>query len=301
MSTAKSSIMSSYADRLSRFVFEAADVRGEIIHLDESYRQVISRLDYAVPVRNLIGEALAAAGLLSSTLKYDGLLSLQIQGGGPLSLLVANATSDRQLRATARVEDALLADGMSLNELCRDGYLAITIDPEDREERYQGIVQLDAENLAGAVDRYFRDSEQLPTRVWLAADGESAAGLLLQRLPGGADDDDAWNRAEHLAQTITSDELLSLEAPRIVRRLFHEEDVRLFEPVNYRFQCTCSRDRVASVIRSLGRDEAEDVLREQGRMEVRCDFCGEYYRFDAVDVEHIFAGANSPTVPRTRH
>lgn len=289
-------------DHLYRFLFERANVRGQIVHLEDAYQGVIQRREYPPLLRDLVGQAMAAAALLSSTIKFRGSLSLQVQGKGEqgLTLLVVQATSQGGLRALARWEGEL-PDGASLGELCPEGYLAITIDP-DEGERYQGIVALDSGSLAEALDNYFENSEQLSTRVWLTADAQRAAGMLIQRLPGESLDADAWNRAEALAATITADELLQLNAPTIIHRLFHEEDIRLFDPSPFHFQCTCSRERVGNVLRSLGQEEVRDILQEQGQVEVHCEFCNQAYHFDAVDAEQIFLPEDSlPETPPTRH
>lgn len=294
--------MSAQPDQQQRFLFEFANVRGELIHLDQTYREVLSRRAYPEPVARLLGEAMAAAGLLSSILKFEGSLILQMQGDGPVTMLVANASHDQAMRAVARYESESVEDG-ALSELCRNGYLAITIDPEGDRDRYQGIVSLDRPSLAEAVDNYFSQSEQLPTRVWLACDGKRAAGLLLQRLPGEDPhgDADAWNRAEQLASTITGEELLDLDSREIIRRLFHEETIRLFDPTRVRFHCSCSRARLAAAIEAMGRDEAESILRDEGAIHAECDFCGQDYSFDAVDVKQVFSAGGSEPPADTQH
>lgn len=289
-------------DHLYRFLFEHANVRGEIVHLKDTYQNVLARRDYPPAIRDLVGCALAATALLSSSIKFRGSLSLQIQGKSEdgLSLLVVQATSQGGLRALARWSGEI-APQASLGELCPDGHLAITIDP-DEGDRYQGIVALEGDSLALTLDNYFQNSEQLPTRVWLVADAGQAAGMLIQRLPGEAADDDAWDRAEALTSTITGTELLELNAATIIHRLYHEEDIRLFDPVPFHFQCTCSRERVSDVLRSLGQEEVRDILQEQGQVEVHCDFCNQGYHFDPVDAEQIFlADSDAPDVPPTRH
>ncbi len=294
--------MSAQPDQQQRFLFEFANVRGELIHLDQTYLDVLTRRAYPEPVAHLMGEAMAAAGLLSSILKFKGSLILQMQGEGPITMLVANASHDQGMRAVARLEDDDVPAG-PLAELCRNGYLAITIDPEGDLDRYQGIVSLDTPSLAEAVDNYFSQSEQLPTRIWLACDGQRAAGLLLQRLPGEDPhgDADAWNRAEQLASTITDQELLDLDSREVIRRLFHEETIRLFDPVPVRFHCSCSRARLAAAIEAMGREEAESILRDEGSIHAECDFCGQDYRFDAVDVEQLFNAGGSQPPGDTQH
>lgn len=292
--------MTSSPDQLHRFIFEHANVRGELIHLDATFREVLARRAYPEPVAHLLGEAMAAAGLLSSIIKFQGTLILQMQGKGPITMAVASASHDQALRAVARHGESgdAVPEG-PLNALCTDGNLAITIDPDDSEERYQGIVSLDTERLAGAVDNYFSQSEQLPTRVFLACDGARAAGLLLQRLPGATEDEDqdAWNRAEQLASTIKGEELLDLDAQEVIRRLFHEEDIRLYPPQPMRFHCPCSRERIAAVLFSLGAEEAFSIIAEQGAIEAQCEFCGSSYEFDQMDVEELFSKGGEGTPP----
>ncbi|WP_290636687.1 Hsp33 family molecular chaperone HslO [Aquisalimonas sp.] len=296
--------MSATPDQLHRFVFEHANVRGELIHLDRTLQDVLARRQYPDAVTRLLGEALAASGLLSSILKFRGSLILQLQGQGALPMLVASATHEQDLRGIARLAEnaEAPATGTPLNAVCEQGYLAITIDPDDTDDRYQGIVPLETERLGEAVENYFSQSEQLPTRVWLACDGKQAAGLLMQRLPGDAGEDaDAWNRAEHLAATITEQELLELGPREIIGRLFHEEDIRLFEPGRVRFNCHCSRERLAGVLQGFGYDEARSIIAEQGEIEASCEFCGHTYRFDSVDVEQLFSDGGIAPPDATQH
>lgn len=287
------------SDRLYRFLFEHADVRGEIVQLERVYRDVVDRADYPPRLARLVGEALAAVSLLTATLKFRGSLIMQMQSQGPLRLLVVQATSDGTLRAMARPREEIAE--APLGEVAESGTLAITIDPDDDGERYQGIVELASGSLAEAIERYFRESEQLQTRVWLSADGERAAGMLLQRMPMEATgDEDAWNRAGQLADTLTSEELRSLDVTEILRRLYHEEDIRLFDPFPLRFRCRCSREKVAELIVSFGADEARGMIEEDGGIEVHCDFCRQGYRFDAVDVEALLTERRDVTPPSDR-
>lgn len=289
-------------DSLQRFLFEDANVRGELVHLDAAWHEVLQRSEYPEPVRDLLGEMMAAAVLLSATIKFEGSMTLQVQGGGPVSLMVVECTHQYALRGLAHWDEEALGEaGDGLEALLGDGRLAITVDPGAGRERYQGIVALEGSSLSEALDAYLARSEQLDTRLWLAADGASAAGLLLQRLPGEQPDADAWNRVTRLGETVTDRELIDLPAGEVMHRLFHEEDVRVFESQAVSFRCSCSRERVANMLRSLGPEEVHDVLEEQGAVEVACEFCNQRYDFDRVDVEQLFAGADQPHVPRTRH
>lgn len=286
-------------DTLHRFIIERTNVRGEWVHLDATWQAVLERSDYPPEVRVVLGEALAAVALLAATIKFDGSLILQLQGDGPLSLVVAQASGKRTLRGLAQWRAEVPAG--SLVEKFGSGRIVITIDPGEGMDRYQGVVGLAGERLADALATYFEMSEQLPTRLWLAADGQAAAGLLLQSLPGEQRDPDAWNRAVMLADTLRGEELMGLEAEQVLHRLYHEEDVRLFEREPVSFRCSCSRERVENMLRTLGVDEARDIVKEQGAIDVHCEFCNAHYHFDAVDVEHLFAAADQPTVPSTKH
>ncbi len=291
-------------DQLHRFLFEHADVRGEVVQLDGAFTDIVQRTDYSPAVARLIGEGLAAVALLSATLKYPSALTLQLQAEGPLSLLLIQAGTDGSLRAMARSRDDVPVDA-SLADQAHQGTLAITIEPEADGDRYQGVVDLTGGSLAAALEHYFRESEQLPTHVWLSADADHAAGMLIQRLPASESnawvDDDAWERAGALAGTVTAAELRELNPVEVIRRLFHEEDLRVFDPMPFRFACRCSRERVAAMLEGLGEEEMRATLAEQGNVEVRCDFCNEPYRFDAVDIETLFAdpATRSPDSPQS--
>jgi len=287
-------------DSLQRFIFDAAPVRGEIVHLDATWRAVLDRHAYPEPLRAVLGELMAAAALLSGTLKFDGSLILQIQGSGPVKLLVVECTSDQTMRATAKW-DSELPDG-SFRELVGDGRFVITIAPNDGKQTYQGIVELSGDSVSQVLEHYMATSEQLETRLWLTTGTEQAAGMLLQRVPGPTGDDpDAWTRAVTLSDTVTDRELLDLPAPHIIRRLFHEEDIRLFESRVVSFRCSCSRERVVNMLRMLGRKEVRSIVAERGNVEVNCEFCNKRYGFDAVDAEQLFAADVITTAASTRH
>ena len=291
--------MATSNDSLQRFVFEGVPVRGEIVHLDATWRAVLERHQYPLPLRTVLGELMAAAALLSSTIKLTGSLILQVQGSGPVKLLVVECTSDQTMRATAKWDEPL--HGADFRELVGSGRFVITIAPEDAKQTYQGVVTIEGTDVAGALEHYMATSEQLETRLWLAADGDHAAGMLLQRLPGSSEDPDAWNRAVQLTGTVTAHELLKLPAREIIHRLYHEEDIRLFESRVMSFRCSCSRERVVNMLRLLGRDEVSSILHERGSVEVNCEFCNRHYQFDAVDIEQIFAAEVVTRARSTRH
>ena len=286
-------------DYLYRFVFERTSVRGELVHLDASWRAVLDRHAYPEPVRDLLGQAIVAATLLSATIKFEGALQLQLQGDGPVNLLLVEVTSGRAMRGLAHWSGEVPA--ASLGDQVGNARLAITIDPGEEGERYQGMIEVAGDSIAEVLERYFQQSEQLATRMWLAASAERASGMLLQRLPGVADEDEDWNRDVMLGETVTTAELLDLTVRELLHRLFHEEDLRLFEPEPVSFRCSCSRDRIETMLRGLGYDEMQDILAEQGEVSVNCEFCNQAYCYDAVDIERLFAAADQPAVPTTRH
>lgn len=293
--------MSAHADRdsIHRFVFEKHHVRGELVRLNASWAAVLDGRDYAPAARRVLGEALAAAALLTSTLKFEGRLIIQLHGDGVLSMLVAECTSRMNVRGLLHWrDDQATAPDAALSDLAGTGRLAITIDPQGKGRRYQGVVPLEGATMAACVERYFERSEQLPTRLWLVADGDSVVGMLLQKLPAPGDapkthrvDDDAWNRLTILADTLTAEEMLTLGDRDILHRLFHEEDVRLFEAAPVSFRCTCSRERIAGALRGLGRAEIDAIAAEQGEVATTCEFCNKRYVFDPVDVAALFENA----------
>ncbi|MFM7848254.1 MAG: Hsp33 family molecular chaperone HslO [Rubrivivax sp.] len=308
---------------LHKFLFDGLPVRGMLVRLTDSWRELLARRDpahggagaYPVPVRRLLGEMAAAGVLMQANIKFNGALVLQMQGDGPVRLAVAEARPDLGFRVTASVQGDV-PEGAGLQALLNvhgKGRCAITLDPQDRlpgQQPYQGVVPLHGDRreplqeLSQVLEHYMLQSEQLDTRLLLAADDEVAAGMLIQRLPvqgqgnlggpgGRRNEDDiglseGFNRIAHLAATLTREELLGLDADTVLRRLFWEERVLRFEPQVPRFSCTCSRQRVGGMLRSLGRQEVDSILAELGQVEVGCEFCGRQYRFDAVDVGELF-------------
>lgn len=294
------------SDHTQRFLFDESDVRGEIATLGESYQHVLAKHPYPEPVAQLLGELLAAAALLVGTLKFDGLMVLQARSSGAVPLLMVECSSDREVRGIARYHEEQLVPGATLSELMPEGVLAITIDPANGQ-RYQGIVALDGVTLADSLSNYFASSEQLPTRFWLAADGRRACGMLLQQLPAdrirdGEEREASWQHVRTLADTLSTEELLGLDNETVLHRLYHEEQVRLFEPRPVMFRCSCSRERSANALISLGEEDAAQLVTEQGgAITIDCQFCNQRYRFDAADIAQLFAGAGTAGPSGTRH
>lgn len=289
-------------DLLHRFLFEELPVRGHLVRLDASWRAAIEHHDYPRPVADALGEAMAASVLMAGALKFEGRLSLQLESPGPLKLLLAQCTHRHAIRGVARHEAGAAMDPAGL---FASGKLAVTI--EKREgDRYQGMVPLTGLPLAASLEQYFERSEQLPSRLVLAATPERAAGLLLQRVAVGDEGerdraDDAWVRIGLLAATLKPDELLGTPCRELLRKLFPEDDIRLFEGSPVWFQCTCSRERVAGILQALGGDEVSALLAERGDVEVRCEFCNRAWRFDAVDVAGLFSTASPQQAPPGIH
>jgi molecular chaperone Hsp33 len=297
-------------DCLHRFVFEQFPIRGHLVHLDAAWQALIEHHRYPAPVRDILGEAVAASLLLAATIKFEGVLSLQLQGEGSLYLLLAQCTSGLGVRGLARyreAKDPAAVAAVGSGHLIGPGNLTVTLETDDGAQRYQGIVPIDGDRLVDSLQGYFENSEQLPTRLWLHADDSGVSGMLLQRLPNSSGEavsaavDDAWRRVQLIGDTLTPEELSTLADAEILHRLFNEDDLRLFEPSPAYFRCRCSRERVAGMLQGLGEAETGSVLAERGEVEVRCDFCNRAYVFDAVDVAQLFNAGVSGDTGRSVH
>jgi molecular chaperone Hsp33 len=289
--------MNKNLDTLHRFIFENTPVRGNIVNLTNTFQLALNKQQLPAGLKRALGELMAASALLTATLKMNGSLVLQIQSKGALKLLVVECTSDFGIRATAKWNGEI-SDEQNLFDLIEHGQFVITLDPKDGGQTYQGIVPIEGDDISTILENYMLRSEQIDTKIWLASDGKSAAGMLLQKLPdtmnqvskseeSAEHDVGAWNRVGHLADTITNEELLNLDTETLLHRLFHEEDVRLFEASNTKFFCSCTRTSVANMLRMLGNDEISSILEEQGKIEVNCDFCNTHYQFDKVDAAQL--------------
>ena len=320
-------------DCLQRFMLQGAPVRGEFVSLDAAWREIAGRHAFPRSVRDRLGELCAAGLLLSATLKFDGALILQIHGDGPVALLVVECEADGSFRATAKLREGQLcpedADLTTLVNAHGRGRFVVTLDPRSsspNRQPYQGIVPFEGDSVAEVLERYMARSEQVPTRLWLAADDSRATGLLLQRLPeeGGKSflpsqeaspagpfnspgvvttesDTDGWNRMQKLAQTLSRDEMLALSGQSILHRLFWQERLHAFDSRTPRFGCTCSREKVANMLRMLGREEVASIVAEKGVVGVRCDFCNTPYDFDAVDSAELFVSEPIAPGSQVRH
>ncbi|RSZ58843.1 Hsp33 family molecular chaperone HslO [Massilia atriviolacea] len=296
-------------DTLQKFIFDNAAVRGEFVEISSTWREIQQRHSYPPAVKTVLGEMVAAAALLSANLKFNGAIIMQIHGDGPVRLLVVECDSELRMRATAKVAEGVsVADDASLTELLNPGGKArfvITLDPADKmpgQQPYQGIVPLDGDDMATVIENYMLRSEQLDTRLWLAADDSVSRGLLLQKLPrhSGKDDQvkqvseadelETWNRAVMLASTLKQEELLSTDIQTLMNRLFWEETIRVFDPAHPQFHCSCTREKVGNMLKMLGREEVDGALDELGQLAINCDFCGKHYAFDKVDCAQLFVG-----------
>lgn len=291
------------SDRLLKFMFKAGPVRGGLVRMDDAWQQMVTLHDYPAVVTRLLGEMVAAGALLATSIKFNGALVMQVHGDGPVKLLVVECLPDLAIRATAKIGSGEISANATMRDLInRDGRgrFAITLDPRDQmpgQQPYQGVVPLDGESMSDVLQTYMRQSEQLETRLWLAADDRVSAGLLLQSLPahGGASagDADTWDRAVTLAQTITANELLQLPSDDVLRRLFWQETLDHYPALSPHFACTCSRERIGRMLVSLGVEEVDSILEEQGTVTVTCDFCSREYIFDPADAAQLFTNGDT--------
>ena len=275
-------------DFLRKFLFESFPIKGSLVRLETSWQEVRARANPDDVVAPLLAQTLCSSVLLTSNIKFKGSVSLQIQSSGALKLLLGQCTHKQEIRGVSRMNENEVSD------LLLEPVLGINLEPDGGGQPYQGIVALEQDDLALALRQYFKQSEQLASRFWLASGEDHCCGMMLQKMPGDTPDDDAWDRITELAATLSSDELLELDPETLLNRLFHQEDLRLFKPSEVSFNCKCSRERVAALIRSLGEVEARDIVQDMGQVEVKCEYCGQNYGYDSVDVSQLFAGPDHP-------
>ena len=286
-------------DQLHRYLFEQFAVRGELVTVSETWKQILENHTYPQPVKNVLGELLVATSLLTATLKFAGDITVQLQGDGPMNLAVINGNHQQQMRGVARVQGDI-PEGADLKTLVGNGFLVITITPEEGE-RYQGVVGLEGDTLAACLEDYFLRSEQLPTCLFIRTgevDGQLAAGgMLLQVLPAQNAQGDDFEHLATLTETIKAEELFTLPANEVLWRLYHEEEVTLFDPQDVEFKCTCSRERCAGALRTLPDEEIDSIMAEEGEIDMNCDYCASHYVFNSMDIAEIRNNA-SPADPQ---
>ena len=287
------------SDQSQRFLFEDHPIRGQHVSLDQSWQEIAQQGELEGRGLSLLGEALVVVALLVDTLKIEGSVTLQIRGTGPLELLVVEANSKHGVRGTAR-QVGEIDEQADLQQIFGSDVLVITIKAEGAEP-HQGIAPLRGINLSDALEYYFATSEQLPTHFCLACDAGNASGMLIQKLPGKLTDDDAWDRVLHLASTVTDDELQRLALGELLHRLFNEETLRLFDSHTIKFSCSCSRERTAAMLLSLGKAEASEILETEGEISVSCEFCSTNYSFDQIDVDQVFGEGGTVPPSSTTH
>lgn len=285
-------------DQLHRYLFENHAVRGELVTVSDTFQHMLANHDYPVPVKNLLGEMLVATSLLTATLKFSGDITVQLQGDGPLKLAVINGNHQQQMRGVARLQGDIAADS-SLRDMVGNGYLVITITPTEGE-RYQGVVGLDGDDVAACLENYFQQSEQLPTQLFIRTgehDGrQCAAGMLLQVLPAQHGNREDFDHLTQLTATVKAEELFGLPANDVLYRLYHQENVTLYEPQPVVFKCHCSRERCADALMTLPADEVSDILAQDGQIDMHCDYCGSHYLFNAQDIDNIRQSSANPTL-----
>lgn len=301
-------------DTLTKFLFEHATVRGELVELRSSWQHMLEHQQYPLPVQNLLGELTSAAALLCANLKFEGSMIMQIHSDGPVKLLVVECDNHLQIRAMAKLADqAVIEADANLQSLLNPngrGRFIITLDPSDKsagQRPYQGIVPIEGTTIAEIIETYMRQSDQLETRLWLACDAQVSRGMLLQRLPDhggtavrGPDIEPAqstWERACMLGNTLKSAELIATDIATLMHRLFWEESLQVFEAQPIRFICTCSRAKVSDMLVMLGQTEINEALNSLGKLEINCDFCGQPYQFDSVDCAQLFLPPENTVLP----
>lgn len=286
----------SQTDVLNRYLFENKHARGELVQLEQCFQEIIANHQYPESVKTLLGELLAATCLLTATLKFEGEISVQLQGDGPLNYLVINGNNQQQMRGVAKLKEETSAEG--LQALIGKGVMVITIRPNNGEP-YQGVVPLEKPTLAGCIANYFETSDQIPTSLWLFTDlvQGKVAGSLIQLLPDGNDKEQQVEDYEHLRQltnTIKAQEIFSLPAQELLYRLYHQEDVQLFEEQPVTYQCSCSEEKCFTAISQFSAEELNSILEEQGKVSMTCDYCMTTYAFDEQQLSQAL-------VPNTKH
>jgi molecular chaperone Hsp33 len=271
-----------------RFTLDKLDIRGQVVRLSDAWRSLMQGRDYPPNVTAHLGEMACVAVIIGAGLKHKGRATLQIQGGALAKLAVIDCTHELGIRGMASFVPQ--DNPVSFADWVSGGRVALTVSQFDNNQMYQSIVPVSGLTVAECFEHYFDQSEQLPTHLWIAADAHGAGALLLQKLPKADEKDaDGWARVEQLAASVTTDELTNLDAETMLTRLFHEEDIRLYEPKNVFCDCKRDEEKVKNMLRSLGRDELDATLKQLGEIIVKDDMCNEEYRFDPAAVDALFS------------
>jgi len=279
-------------DLIHRFTFEGLAVRGALVQLGEVFSQTSEHANYPAEIQHLLGQTLCVSALMSSIIKYEGRMTVQLQGQGPLRLLLAQSTNKFGLRGMARFDAAEFAAvaNAPLAEMVGQGRTLINIQADKQAKPWQGVIDTNYPDLAAMFEAYFKQSEQLATRLFLFADNDRCAGLLLQQLPNeNSDDPDGWERLTKLAETLKAEEALQLNVPEILKRLYHEETLRVYEPQPAFFNCNGCGERVEAMLRQVAREELDALVADTGKVEVTCEFCAKQFSYDAVDLNALLA------------
>ena len=276
-------------DSLQRFIFEHAPIRGQIVHLNRTFQEIIEQRNYPAAVRKMLGEALVSCLLLASSIKFEGSLTLQFQGSDAIPLLIVQTNDQLQVRAMAKYAEMLSDE--EYQQAYLDGQLVLTLQQDSQTQNYQSLVPIQHRSMAQNLMEYFAQSEQISTKVWLTVGNDAAAGILLQLLPGKGREEreNFWSYAVQLGQTVTDEELLHLGNHTLLHRLYDEEEVRVFDSRHTEFKCRCTPEKMQQALLVIGEQDATELLTEQqGKIDIRCDFCNKTYTFDAIDVALLF-------------
>lgn len=276
------------SDTLQRFIFEHANIRGEIVHIENTYQTIMSQRKYPPMIKHLLGEAIVSCLLLASSIKFQGSMNLQFQGDSRLPLLLVQSDHEFNVRAFAQFTENL--DTKEYASAFLEGQMVITINQYNQTNSYQSMVPIQSTSMSENLMNYFAQSEQVSTQVWLAVNENAAAGMLLQLMPeqNTIQREQFWEYAVQLGQTVSEDELLNLDNETLLYRLYHETELRIFDSRKTQFKCRCSLEKMKQVLTVLGEEDAKELLKEQGEIAIRCDFCNKKYTLDPIDVTMLF-------------
>lgn len=291
---------------IQRFLFKEHDIRGQAIQLNESWQEMVKDRHYPDSIITLLGELTAVSILMANGMKHEGRVTIQVQGGGPIQMLVVDVTHDLKIRGVAKTNNETaghLSDKTTIDELLGDGQILMTLENTQTQHHFQSYVPREGNSIAEAFESFLSQSEQLPSKLWLAATEKALGGVMIQKMPDSGShfdndfnpdgemtsDKDAWNRITHLTSTVTAKELTELPTETIIHRLFHEELVELFAERDVTYECPKDEEKVKNMLISLGEAEVRNILEEQGEIVIHNEMCNFHLRFDENDVNDIFS------------